>query len=251
MNWRKIAFIVLDVVLAGYLCAAVTVFNKPEPRDVPLCKGVAVTIDDDIVEGFLNPQEVLGILRAHKLDPTGLPINEVRTRLIEETLQADDLIEHAECYTTQGGTAMVHIHQRIPVVRVMSLSGADYYVDSQGRIMPPTTYTCNLIVATGHISRKYATATLAPVVTTMLRDDFWRNQVEQINVLPDGSIELVPRVGDHIAYLGAPTGMARKLDRLRKFYRYGLSEAGWNKYSRISVEFDKQIICKRKKEQSE
>ena len=32
----------------------------------------------------------------------------------------------------------------------------------------------------------------------------------------------------------------------RKFYQYGLSQAGWNKYSRISVEFDNQIICKRR-----
>ena len=38
----------------------------------------------------------------------------------------------------------------------------------------------------------------------------------------------------------------RKLTRLEKFYRYGLSHAGWNKYSYINVEFDNQIICKRK-----
>jgi len=56
----------------------------------------------------------------------------------------------------------------------------------------------------------------------------------------------VPRVGEHIAYLGQPTGVANKLERLRKFYRYGLNQAGWNKYSRVSVEFDNQIICKRR-----
>ena len=39
--------------------------------------------------------------------------------------------------------------------------------------------------------------------------------------------------------------MAKKLERLRKFYRYGLAQTGWNKYSRISVEFDNQIICKK------
>ncbi len=40
--------------------------------------------------------------------------------------------------------------------------------------------------------------------------------------------------------------MEKKLQRLEKFYRYGLSVAGWNKYSYISVEFDNQIICKKK-----
>ena len=41
------------------------------------------------------------------------------------------------------------------------------------------------------------------------------------------------------------------MERLEKFYKYGLSEAGWNKYSYISLEFDNQIICKKKKHQPE
>lgn len=36
------------------------------------------------------------------------------------------------------------------------------------------------------------------------------------------------------------------MDRLKKFYIYGLSQAGWNKYSYIDVEFDNQIICKKR-----
>ena len=38
----------------------------------------------------------------------------------------------------------------------------------------------------------------------------------------------------------------RKLERVDKFYRYGLSVAGWDSYSYINVEFDNQIICKRR-----
>ena len=80
----------------------------------------------------------------------------------------------------------------------------------------------------------------------LVKNEFWQNQIEQINVLPDGTLEIVPRVGEHIIYLGSPANMEKKLERLEKFYRYGLSEAGWNKYSYISVEFDNQIICKKK-----
>ena len=69
-------------------------------------------------------------------------------------------------------------------------------------------------------------------------------------MLADGSMELVPRVGSHIVYLGQPTDFAKKLDRLEKFYKYGLSKAGWNKYSYINIEFHNQIICKRTKQTS-
>ena len=40
--------------------------------------------------------------------------------------------------------------------------------------------------------------------------------------------------------------VSRKLERVDKFYRYGLSVAGWDSYSYINVEFDNQIICKRR-----
>ena len=45
--------------------------------------------------------------------------------------------------------------------------------------------------------------------------------------------------------------MTKKLSRLEKFYRYGLSQAGWNKYSYIDIEFDNQIICRKRDEKAE
>ena len=93
-----------------------------------------------------------------------------------------------------------------------------------------------------------------------MENDFWKNQIEQINVTPDLGIELVPRVGNHIVYIGQlpkcndknlrgkeiKNFVDKKLNRLRKFYLYGLSQAGWNKYSYINLEFDNQIICKKR-----
>ena len=95
--------------------------------------------------------------------------------------------------------------------------------------------------------QKYAQTALKQFGLLLLDDPFWHSQIEQINVLPDGSVEMIPRVGDHIVYLGQPTHLKEKLTRLEKFYRYGLSKAGWNKYSYINIEFNNQIICKRRK----
>ena len=112
--------------------------------------------------------------------------------------------------------------------------------------MPNVKYCTNIVVATGNISRQYAQKVLTKVGNTILSDKFWQNQVVQINVLPDGTLEMVPRVGDHIVYLGEPVDVGAKLNRLMKFYKYGLSQAGWNKYSYINIAFDNQIICKKK-----
>jgi len=42
-----------------------------------------------------------------------------------------------------------------------------------------------------------------------------------------------------------------KLTRLMKFYRYGLPKAGWNKYSYVNLEFDNQIVCKRRHDEKQ
>ena len=65
--------------------------------------------------------------------------------------------------------------------------------------------------------------------------------------LPKGDVELVPRVGNHVVYLGRLDGYEHKLARLKEFYEKGLSRVGWDKYSRISVEFDNQVICTKRR----
>lgn len=245
MNWKKVSLIAADVILGVYLLLAITAFNKPDDA-AAVCQDVVVSIKGDAVEGFLTAADVKKMLKTDHIALKGRPLSTINTREIEEKLQAKELIDEAQCYVTQNNNVCIDIQQRIPVVRVMNDRGDDYYVDTNGKTLPRGDYSCNLIVATGHVTPVYAERSLAPIANVIRSDKFWRNQVVQLNILPDGSVELVPRVGDHIVYLGQPTGIQRKLERVQKFYIYGLSQAGWNKYERISVEFDNQIICKRK-----
>ena len=246
MNWKKVLVITFNVIIGIYLLLAVTAFNKSADQDV-VCKDVRINISKGVVGGFLTPVEVRNMLNGENINPIGKSLSAVNLRVMEEKLNVQELIEHAECYKTQDGCVAIQITERVPVVRVMAANGDDYYVDKDGHIMQNTGYACNLMVATGFIGRNYASRVLAPVGRIIMADDFWRNQIEQVNVLPDSTLEMVPLVGEHIIYLGRPVGITKKLQRLRKFYDYGLSQAGWNKYSRISVEFNNQIVCKKRK----
>ena len=244
MNWKKSVFIVFNAVLGAYVVLAMTAFNKPDQKQV--CRDVVISIEEGVMDGFLTTSDVKHLMETDGISPVGQLMSQINLRTIEETLQAKELVEACECYKGQDGTVCINIRQRIPVIRVMNDKGEDFFVDTHGKPMPRTDYSCNLIVATGHASKQYAEKWLAPLANYVLTDTFWKNQIVQLNVLADGSVEIVPRVGDHIAYLGQPVDIDQKLDRLRKFYRYGLNKAGWNKYSRISVEFGNQIVCTRK-----
>jgi len=243
-DWKKTIFIVLDTLIAVYLVLACSTFNKPAEQ-ATVCSEVKITIEDEVTDGFLHANEIKNILQQQRLYPLSKPMDEINARDIEEYLRKSPFVERAECHKTQSGHVCISIRQRMPILQVMAHNGDNYYVDTHGSILPKTRYSSDLIVATGHISRKYAQQSLAPIANVIISDKFWNNQIEQLNILSDGSVEAVPRVGDHIIYLGAPVHITKKLERLRKFYQYGLNEAGWNKYSYINVEFDNQIICKK------
>lgn len=241
---KKSVIVLLNIAIAAYLVLAIIAFNQPA-ETATVCTAVDIDFTAGTADGFLNKQEVVRILQKSGIYPKARYMSEVSPRLIEETLQKNPFVEKAQCYKTQNGHIVVRLAQRMPVMRVKASLQADYYIDSEGNILPQSPYTCDMIVATGSISRDYARKELAPLAAIINGDDFWRDQVVQVNVLGDGSLELVPRVGSHIIRLGAPVAIEEKLQRVRLFYEYGLSSIGWNKYSCINVEFQNQIVCKK------
>ncbi len=245
-NWSKTILVIANCILAVYLLLAITAFNRPDEQN-SVCTEVAIHIDDETVKGFLNADDVKTLLQKHHVYPLGNSLDAVDVRRIEEVLRQNPFVRSAQCYRTQTGSVDISISQRLPVIRIKADNGEDYYVDEDGTIMPNTHFVSDLVVATGAIRRPYAQKVLTGIGRYLLDNPLWGNQIEQLNVLPDGTIEMVPRVGDHIVYLGSPQHLDKKLTRLEKFYKYGLSKAGWNKYSYINIEFDNQIICKKRK----
>ncbi len=244
-SWKQILMVACNVLVGIYLVLAVTAFNNPDEAMAKECTEVKIDIEKESMEGFLNPGEVKKLLSQHKLYPLSQPMNAISSRKIEETLLKSPFVEKAECYKTLSGHVCIMIKQRIPVVRIMAANGDNYYLDNHGNIMPESGYATDILVATGNITKRYAQNALSKVANEIVSNSFWRNQTVQLNVLPNQTLEMVPRVGDHIVFLGSPNNIENKLERLRKFYIYGLNKAGWNKYNYINVEFSNQIICKR------
>ena len=259
LRLKRILTVALCVALSVYVVLAMTAFNNPREA-YPVCTKVMINIEDESTNGFLSADEIRRILERGRLYPFKKRMKDVNPRDIEDKLKDSPFVKTAQCYKTKDGCVNIAVTQRLPVIRVKNIGGEDYYLDDHGGIMPNSNYMSDLIIATGYISKWYARGYLASMAIEIMKDEFWRNQIVQINILRDLGVELVPRVGDHIVYLGRlPQSkyvnrrkaliagfMTTKLDRLEKFYKYGLSQAGWNKYSYIDLEFDNQIICKKK-----
>ena len=175
-NWKRTAIVLTDAFLAVYLVLAITAFNSPDEMN-STCNEVKIHIQDGLVMGFLNANEVKGQLQRAKLYPLGDVMENVNTRKIEEALLQNPFVEHAQCYKTQTGRVHITLSQRMPVIRVKADNGEDYYVDEHGEIMPYTHYANEIVVATGAITKKYAQKSLTRVGNFLVANPLWRSQV--------------------------------------------------------------------------
>jgi cell division protein FtsQ len=241
---KKIFVFLFLILISVYLVIAVTVLNgKPVGQT---CSGMELVINDSIDYGFISKREVLRLLNSKKLSPIGKNIGDINIRQLEDELKQHPLIGNAECYHTPGNRIGIEITQRIPILRVMAANGEHYYIDEKGKTMPIPNSAANVAIVTGYVDKAFATKELYEFGMFLQEHPLWKAQIQQINVTPAKELELVPQVGDHIIFLGKPNNYENKFERLKTFYKKGLNEIGWNKYSRISLEFENQIICTKK-----
>ena len=239
---KRILLTIVMLLLIAYLVAAVTVFNSKPAHQV--CRDMELVIKDTLNAGFVTKNEVAAILQKKGIYPVGKKMDRIHTKTLEKELNKHPLINEAQCYKTPSGKLCVEVTQRVPILRIMSNNGENYYLDNKGKVMPPDAQcVAHRAIVTGNVEKSFAMKDLYKFGVFLQNNKFWDAQIEQIHVLPDRNIELVPRVGDHLVYLGKLENFENKLARLKEFYQKGLNQVGWNKYSRISLEFSNQIIC--------
>ena len=242
----RILLSLVMLLIIAYLCTAFTFFNKkPVGR---LCNEIEVTTKDSTFSDLFTARSITDILKQKKLNPVGKDIDSVSTLLMERELSQNPLIDNVECYKTPSGKIRIDISQKTPVLRVFNSYGENFLVDNKGSIMPLVASNAfHLPVVTGQASKSFCAGKLYELGVFLQHDAFWKAQVEQINIVSGGNIEIVPRVGNHIIYLGQLDDYTNKLRRVEKFYTKALNKIGWNKYERVNVELSNQIICTRRK----
>lgn len=250
MKMSKIVkFTVLSLLSLGLMTYVVyAMFFLSGPDEEERCTAVELTVEKDNGSSmFVDAGDIEKILKNANVYPKGMLMKDVDTEKIEETIRGNEFISKVECYKSANGKLCVNVEQRVPVIFVIPEGKDGYFVDAQGKIIPNRNSATNLVVASGNIDEKYASKELAEFGQFLQTDEFWNNQIEQIYVTKDRKgkrvVEIVPRVGDQIVYLGTLENYQKKLRKLRTFYDKAVGTVGWKKYARVNLEYDNQIIC--------
>lgn len=250
---KIVKFTVLSLLSLGLMTYIVyAMFFLSGPDEEERCTAVELTVEKDNGSSmFVDAGDIEKILKNANVYPKGMLMKDVDTEKIEETIRGNEFISKVECYKSSNGKLCVNVEQRVPVVFVIPDGKDGYFVDAQGKIIPNRNSATNLVVASGNIDEKYASKELAEFGQFLQTDEFWNNQIEQIYVTKDRKgkrvVEIVPRVGDQIVYLGTLENYQKKLRKLRTFYDKAVGTVGWEKYARVNLEYDNQIICTKRK----
>ncbi len=241
----KLILYLLIIIAITYIACYVNRVHKQEM----ICSDVSINIIDSINGKYIKTNDIIATLNAKKINPKGEKLNQISTSNIERELYTLPLVDEVQCYKTPKGNINIDIKQRIPFIKIYNTSrGEKYYIDNKGEIMPKgTSSTQPVIVASGNINKDFAKKELYSFGVFINSNDFWSNQILQIYVISPTEIELIPRVGDHIIYIGSLKEIEFRLDRLKRFYTNVLNKIGWDEYKTINIEFSNQIICSKKK----
>jgi cell division protein FtsQ len=243
---------------AAYLIL-VLAFVENEYENV-LCKGVDVRIYDSLEYSFISPGKVRKLISEDNNVLAGTQVSSLNTGRMETILRNEQCVQSAQVYTTIEGLLIVEITQRKPVIKVMDKDHKNFYLDSDGNVIPPVPgYSPHILLANGHINNRYrkmnnvilgesgdessTMESLLDIASLIASDPFWSSQIVQIYINIKGEFELIPRVGSHIILFGTGDQIENKFFKLRTLYDEGLSREGWNQYEIINLKYNKQVIC--------
>ena len=76
------------------------------------------------------------------------------------------------------------------------------------------------------------------------RDTLIGSLIDHCYVQESGELELFTKFGYHSIEFGrADAEMGEKFEKLKTFYREGMTRVGWEKYSSINLKYKGQVVC--------
>lgn len=240
--------------IALLFATAFIVVSAVEKQSVNTLTDMIIEIEPvDQDRFFITNGDVKNLIKNEfGLNPIGEKMLDVNTEELEDVLEGEAFIKKADAYFDANDMIHIKIAQRKPILRVMDKNGLDYYLDEEGKRMPPSKhYTARVIVATGSIqaytddfltNEGNQLKDLYELTRYIHQDKFLLALVEQIHV-HDREFVMIPKIGKQKIFLGSVEDLENKIKRLKVFYHEGIAREGWNKYRKIDLRFAGQVVA--------
>jgi cell division protein FtsQ len=248
-TYRNLLVALICLLVLGSLGVFAAVRQATRP-----VRQVQVSIANEFENYFINEKGITALLTRHGAEPVvGTRPQGPRLQQLEARLRAHPFVREAQVYRDLAGNLHADVRQNRPIARLTHPdTRLDTYVDAEGHALPLSPlYTARVLTLArpGGLAlpaRFFADSTgrrYLDFVRYVDEHPFWRAQVAEVQIEPDGRLSFTQQVGDQRIEFGLPENISEKFAKLMVFYRQIPSVLGWDTYHRVNVEYQNQIIC--------
>lgn len=179
-------------------------------------------------------------------------IGELEALKIETALDSSSYIKNADVFVEANGLAVIHCDLRVPIVRFERGNKKSFYLDAEGNIIPISNRAAARVpIANGYLGN-FDTNFLSDstdryklvydLARKVYEDDFLKALIEQIYVESNGKVIMVPKIGREKIRFGELAKIDNKFDKLKAFYKSGMPNLGWNRFTYLNLEWEDLVV---------
>jgi len=248
-NIRREIKIVTAIIIVGGIIA----FTERRQGSASI-KDITIKMRNANENHFLDEDDIVKLMELKMDNLKGASLDRVNMKEVEKKIRRDPFIKDAQLYSDLKGNLVVSAEIRRPIARIVRSDGPDGYIAEDGTVMPVSDkFTSRVILISGPYVRQILKQSnlntseegkqLITLINTIREDEFWNAQVAQLDIDSKMRITVYPQVGDERIEFGRPDNVDTKLKKLMIFYKEILPRMGWNKYDRVNLEYEGQIVA--------
>lgn len=215
---------------------------------------IRIELDNIYDNHYLEERDILKLMRLDINNLRGAQLSQLNFSEIEQRIRQSPYVRNAELFSDLKGNLMVKVTLRRPVARMVQSNGPDAYIGEDGTIMPVSgRFSSRVILLSGdmvarilpldNIRELEEGGNLMHMLELIREDPFWKAQIAQVDIDGKSRTTLYMQVGDESVEFGKPEDVTTKLRKLKIFYKEIFPRVGWNKYDRINVEYEGQVVA--------
>jgi cell division protein FtsQ len=245
---REITIVAVLAVLFGLIA-----FTERMKGEVTV-SAIRISLENIYDNHYLEEADIMKLMRLDPDNLRGASLSQLNFREIEARIRRSPYVSDAELYSDLKGNLMVNVSLRRPVARAVQNYGPDAYVGDDGTIMPVSDkFSSRVILLSGEFVPKLVGLDniheisegreIMQMLELIREDAFWSAQIAQIDLDRNARAVLYTQVGDETIEFGQPVNLETKFRKLKIFYKEIFPRVGWNKYERINVEYEGQVVA--------
>ena len=164
---------------------------------------------------------------------------------IEQEIDKNTYVEKSQVYMKIGQELNIDIKQKEPIARVITADSI-FYLDKNSNFMSLSKLKSSNVPLIFGFSEYSDLKYLTEISLMIKNDEFLNKNISQIFIKDDQKIDLKMRGNNTIIEFGNNNRLKNKIQNLKAFYNRAISKNEIDKYKKINLRFENQVVVVKK-----